>query len=369
MGGGRRGLVLGSRTGRVRGRLPGVLSGRLALRCLGTSGGGRPLRSAAALADGVRRRQYGAARPGLAVSARHHCQLWHRRRSWSRPRCSSPRRPVRQRAARGLRRSPGRRPVAGRCHALVPGLAPPDGCRREHHRFQAVDRRLLSRGTPSNLRCRAWRVHHRGLPDGRRAGPPLPLWRLHDAGPHQAGIRTPFVRGLRRHPGAHGGLLHRARGVRPLRVVLGSLARAGRGGGAAAAAGRRAAGDAEHVHVVSLADPDLAQRELRVGSAGAGLAVRAARVHAGQSIAARHGLADRGESSPSTSCTSSSPAPFCCCWFPRSFFRGPCGLRTRALWAGVCRRGVRRDHRRASSGCPAFPRSGSMARASARSSR
>ena len=38
-------------------------------------GGRRPLRSAAALADGLRRRQYGSARPGLAVAARHPRQL------------------------------------------------------------------------------------------------------------------------------------------------------------------------------------------------------------------------------------------------------------------------------------------------------
>ena len=53
----------------------------------------------------------------------------------SRPRCWSPR-DRSGKAARGFRRSPGRRPVIGRCHALVPGLAPPDVCRREHLAFK-----------------------------------------------------------------------------------------------------------------------------------------------------------------------------------------------------------------------------------------
>ena len=205
-------------------------------------------------------------------------------------------RPLRQHGEGGFRRSPGRRPVSGRCHALVPRLAPPDLGRREHRHLQAVDRRLLSRGPPSNLRRRARGVHHRGLPDGRRACAPLPLRGVHDASLHQAGVGNPFLRGLRRHSGADGGLLHRARSVRPRRVVLGALARTGRRCGAAPAARRGAAGDAEHLHVVSLADADLAQRELRVGSAGDGLDVRPAGVPAGQSVAGDRGLADRGDS-------------------------------------------------------------------------
>ena len=88
LGGGRRGGVLGSRAGRVRGGVPGVLPGRIALRRVGTAGGGRALRSAAALADGIRRRQYRASRAGLAVSARHPRQLRRRVRGRGR-RCSS----------------------------------------------------------------------------------------------------------------------------------------------------------------------------------------------------------------------------------------------------------------------------------------
>ena len=101
-------------------------------------------------------------------------------------------RPIRQRPDGGRRRSPGRRTLAGGRHALVPGLAPPDVGRREHGRLQAVDRRLLSRGPPANLRRRARGVHHRGLPDGRRARAPLPLRRVHDARLHQAGLGNPI---------------------------------------------------------------------------------------------------------------------------------------------------------------------------------
>ena len=215
VGGGRRGRLLAARARRVRGGVPGVLPGGIALRRLGPLGGGRPLRSAAALAHGVRRRQHGAARPRLAFTARHRRELWppvRRRRGALRRREAGT-----TATTRGLRRSPGRRPVSGRRHALVPGLAPPDVGRREHGRLQAVDRRLLSRGPPSNLRRRTRGVQHRGLPDGRRARAPLPLWGVHDASLHQAGLGHPFVRGLRRHPGAHGRLLHRPRGVRPRR--------------------------------------------------------------------------------------------------------------------------------------------------------
>ena len=139
----------------------------------------------------------------------------------------------------------------------------------------------------------------------------------------------------------------------------GEVAGPGRRCGAAAAAGRRATGDAEHVHVVSLADPDLAQRELRVGAAGDGLAVRPARVHAGQSVAARHGLGHRGR-----------PRRLQAALLHRqrasalAGSRAVLSRRARGPQAGPVggggRRRLRRDPRASPSGCPAFPPFDSM---------
>ena len=75
----------------------------------------------------------------------------------------------------------------------------------------------------------------------------------------------------------------------------------------------------------------------------------------GQPLAARHGLADRGDSSRSTSCTSSSPARCCSCWFPRCSFGGPWGPASEPC-GRVSAAAVYVVTIVASSGCPAFPR-------------
>ena len=283
MGGSRGRLVFASRARRLRGCLPRVLPGRLPLRRLATFGSGHPLRSAAALAHGIRGRQYCTARARLAFSARHRCQLWH---LVSGRGLTVRRHETGAEAERGQSGwSLGHRRVFGRGHAVVPRLAPPHLGGRRHRGLQALDRRLLLRGSPSHLRRQPRGCLHRGLPDGRSACPPVPLWGLPTPSPHPAGIWDPFLHRLCRHFGAHGCFLHRARGLRSHWISVGQLARVRRMCGAAATARWRRAGDAKHVHVVSLAYPDLAQRNPWSGPGGRRLALRHEGVRARQSLA------------------------------------------------------------------------------------
>ena len=107
----------------LRGDILRILPRRLALRGLSVSGSGRSLRSSAAFAHWIRRRQHGSARARLAFAARHRRELWHLARDRDiRVFCDS-----RTQASRGkFRESLGRRYLRCRHHTVVPGLDPPD---------------------------------------------------------------------------------------------------------------------------------------------------------------------------------------------------------------------------------------------------